>query len=493
MLAAVAAVCAAAMPAAAACQKLAFSVNDYGKDGPTKDAKDLLDKYIVTWTKEKGIAKYTVGKKDVKCELFLNFIVFDEHTCQASALVCWGDGGGPGKASRAHPRARGSGSQAAVGQEGANARLSARARSVRVNAAETIASSCRGSDLTSSPRRRGPMQLSAPMRRGVVGARIRGHDCGRRTGSTHEHCRATGQQTMQLLHPKHWRAAKGFANGVVAEGRQVFVAGQVGWNAEQQFASDDFVAQVEQALRNVVEVLAEAGAGPEHLARLTWYVTDKREYVSRLRRGRPSLPARHRPAFSGHDAGAGGGAGGGSRQGRDRGHGRRRRVVRLMAAGRTGEGESGPREVSTPLFRHGPVEVARAGGAAQPRQHAPVPQLAGDGGQRVQLVELGGRGQQEEENDVDRLAVDGLERDRACQARQDPERLADLAQARVRHRRPAADTGGAQLVALLDGAGHGVPRQIEGGSRTRRQLPQQAGLVARRGRRWRPGTGKESP
>src|SRR5438874_980564 len=96
MLAAVG-VCVAGTPATAACQKLAFSVNDYGKDGPTKDAKDLLDKYIATWTKEKGIAKYTVGKKDVKCELFLNFIVFDEHTCQASALVCWGDGpGAPG-------------------------------------------------------------------------------------------------------------------------------------------------------------------------------------------------------------------------------------------------------------------------------------------------------------------------------------------------------------------------------------------------------------
>jgi len=77
--------------------------------------------------------------------------------------------------------------------------------------------------------------------------------------------------------------AKGFSNGVAAEGRQVFVAGQVGWNAEQQFASDDFVVQIEQALRNVVEVLAEAGATPEHLVRLTWYVTDKREYVSRLR------------------------------------------------------------------------------------------------------------------------------------------------------------------------------------------------------------------
>ena len=87
---------------------------------------------------------------------------------------------------------------------------------------------------------------------------------------------------MQLLHPKHWTAAKGFSNGVAAEGRQVFVAGQVGWNARQEFASDDFVAQVEQALRNIVEVLAEADAGPEHLVRLTWYVTDKRDNLSRL-------------------------------------------------------------------------------------------------------------------------------------------------------------------------------------------------------------------
>ena len=70
---------------------------------------------------------------------------------------------------------------------------------------------------------------------------------------------------------------------MAAEGRQIFVAGQVGWDAQQRFASDDFVAQVEQALRNIVEVLAEADAGPEHLVRLTWYVTDKREYLSRLR------------------------------------------------------------------------------------------------------------------------------------------------------------------------------------------------------------------
>ena len=88
---------------------------------------------------------------------------------------------------------------------------------------------------------------------------------------------------MQFLHPKHWTAAKGFSNGVAAQGRQVFVAGQVGWDAEQRFASDDFAAQTEQALRIIVEVLAEAGARPEHVVRLTWYVTDKREYVARLR------------------------------------------------------------------------------------------------------------------------------------------------------------------------------------------------------------------
>ena len=88
---------------------------------------------------------------------------------------------------------------------------------------------------------------------------------------------------MHILHPKHWSVAKGFSNGVAAEGRQVFVAGQVGWNAQQEFASDDFVAQVEQALRNILEVLAEADANPEHLVRLTWYVTDKREYLSRAR------------------------------------------------------------------------------------------------------------------------------------------------------------------------------------------------------------------
>jgi enamine deaminase RidA (YjgF/YER057c/UK114 family) len=69
---------------------------------------------------------------------------------------------------------------------------------------------------------------------------------------------------------------------VAATGRQIFIAGQVGWNAEQRFESDDFVVQVEQALANIVAVLAEADAKPEHLVRLTWYVTDKRDYLARL-------------------------------------------------------------------------------------------------------------------------------------------------------------------------------------------------------------------
>jgi enamine deaminase RidA (YjgF/YER057c/UK114 family) len=93
---------------------------------------------------------------------------------------------------------------------------------------------------------------------------------------------ATIGESVQFLHPKGWASAKGFSNGVAATGRQVFVAGQVGWTAEQRFESDDFVTQVERALANVVAVLAEADAGPEHLVRLTWYVTDKREYLARL-------------------------------------------------------------------------------------------------------------------------------------------------------------------------------------------------------------------
>ena len=87
----------------------------------------------------------------------------------------------------------------------------------------------------------------------------------------------------ERLHPQHWAAAKGYANGIAADGRQIYVAGQVGWTAAQVFETDDFVAQVEQALANIVAVLAAGGAGPEHLVRMTWYVIDKREYLVRLK------------------------------------------------------------------------------------------------------------------------------------------------------------------------------------------------------------------
>lgn len=75
--------------ASAACTRLAFSVNDYGKDGPTKDAKNLLDKYVAKWTADRNIKAYNMGPKEVTCELFLDFIVFDEYTCKAAATVCW--------------------------------------------------------------------------------------------------------------------------------------------------------------------------------------------------------------------------------------------------------------------------------------------------------------------------------------------------------------------------------------------------------------------
>lgn len=87
---------------------------------------------------------------------------------------------------------------------------------------------------------------------------------------------------LEFLHPRHWKRAKGYANGVAGDGRLVFVAGQIGWNADQQFESRDFVAQVRQALANVVAVVAEAGGTPAHIARLTWYITDRQEYLSRL-------------------------------------------------------------------------------------------------------------------------------------------------------------------------------------------------------------------
>ena len=93
----------------------------------------------------------------------------------------------------------------------------------------------------------------------------------------------TQPQTLhQFLHPRNWKPTRGYANGVAAEGRMVFLAGQIGWNAEQKFESRDFVAQTRQALRNIVAIVQEAGGKPEHITRLTWFITDKDEYLSRL-------------------------------------------------------------------------------------------------------------------------------------------------------------------------------------------------------------------
>ena len=90
------------------------------------------------------------------------------------------------------------------------------------------------------------------------------------------------QSPHHFLTPAHWKPARGYANGVAASGRTLFLGGMIGWNAQQEFESDDFVDQVRQALRNIVEVLAEVGASPEHLVRLTWYVTSRDEYLASL-------------------------------------------------------------------------------------------------------------------------------------------------------------------------------------------------------------------
>jgi enamine deaminase RidA (YjgF/YER057c/UK114 family) len=87
-------------------------------------------------------------------------------------------------------------------------------------------------------------------------------------------------ENMEFLQPADWVRPKGYANGVMASGRTVFVSGMVGWDAQCRFQTDDFAGQVRQALINIVAVLKEAGAGPEHIARMTWYVLDKKEYVA---------------------------------------------------------------------------------------------------------------------------------------------------------------------------------------------------------------------
>lgn len=107
--------------------------------------------------------------------------------------------------------------------------------------------------------------------------------------------------TLQFLNPAHWKPAIGYSNGVAATGRLVVTGGVIGWNAQQEFETDDFVAQVEQTLRSIVEILACAGAGPEHLVRMTWYITDKKEYLASMKdlgRAYKAVIGRHYPAMA---------------------------------------------------------------------------------------------------------------------------------------------------------------------------------------------------
>ena len=88
---------------------------------------------------------------------------------------------------------------------------------------------------------------------------------------------------MKTLLPDGWPRPRGYANGILAEGRMVFVAGQIGWTKDMVFEAEDFLGQVRQTLENTLAILAEAGAGPEHIARMTWYVTNRDEYLANLK------------------------------------------------------------------------------------------------------------------------------------------------------------------------------------------------------------------
>lgn len=88
---------------------------------------------------------------------------------------------------------------------------------------------------------------------------------------------------MEILQPPDWPRPKGYSNGVVARGRTVFLAGQVGWNEQEEFETDDFAGQFRQALLNIVAILKQAGAAPDHIVRLTWFIGDKKEYLAALK------------------------------------------------------------------------------------------------------------------------------------------------------------------------------------------------------------------
>lgn len=105
----------------------------------------------------------------------------------------------------------------------------------------------------------------------------------------------------EFLHPRGWKATPGYSCGVAARGRMVFLGGLIGWNADQEFETDDFAGQVRQALENIVVVLATGGAQPDHIVRMTWYVTNKAEYLNALKEIGAAYKAtigRHYPAMA---------------------------------------------------------------------------------------------------------------------------------------------------------------------------------------------------
>jgi len=106
---------------------------------------------------------------------------------------------------------------------------------------------------------------------------------------------------MKILHPSTWARPKGYSNGIAARGQTIFVGGMVGWDGQGKFVSEDLVGQVRQALKNVVAVLAEAQAKPEHITRMTWYLLDKREYLAaskELGEAYREVIGRHYPAMT---------------------------------------------------------------------------------------------------------------------------------------------------------------------------------------------------
>jgi len=102
--------------------------------------------------------------------------------------------------------------------------------------------------------------------------------------------------THKILQPKEWARAKGYSNGIAARGTQVFIAGQIGWDAEQKFRDERLAPQVRMALKNVLRVLEEAAGRPEHIVRLTWYVTSRKDYLDQL----PEIGAAYREVMGRH-------------------------------------------------------------------------------------------------------------------------------------------------------------------------------------------------